>query len=365
MLTRDEKYTQCESYIKSDRFGLETWMIIESFWINFSNIIATMELYENMVKCEMHIQVKQHIMLDIIVKIMILIETTLVLVDALSIGYHMVVKKLTYYSFSDVYQIMENIRTSKYNYRKVLGFPSVGKLPLTKEEQKYLANNYQNGFTIFSTALNSLIEFYNKFRILYGKSKHGLTIVSGISPDTNATSPVFEDSLLICYDRKEKQDMPAGSIQTSFINASEKHFFNAICNVRFNQNLFDAIMSTTTILKEVISVICKNNLTHAVNCGEGYLPYIVANNKIGIQYSGKSVSEEEKNMRESITEKIAPMINTREVKLKIEINYERPEIIQSLAKNSVTNLWIKPVPSTCDLMFKPDVEMNLQAYRTQ
>jgi len=38
MLTRDEKYTQCESYIKSDRFGLETWMIIESFWVNFSNI---------------------------------------------------------------------------------------------------------------------------------------------------------------------------------------------------------------------------------------------------------------------------------------------------------------------------------------
>jgi hypothetical protein len=159
--------------------------------------------------------------------------------------------------------------------------------------------------------------------------------------------------------------MPAGSIQTSFINTSEKHFFKAICNVRFNQNLFDEIMSTTTTLKEVISVICKNNLTHALNCGEGYLPYIVANNKIGIQYSGKSVSEEEKNMRESITEKIAPMINTREVKLKIEINYERPEIIQSLAKNSVTNLWIKPVPSTCDLMFKPDVEMNLQAYRTQ
>jgi hypothetical protein len=185
---------------------------------------------------------------------------------------------------------MENIRTSKYNYRKVLGFSSVGKLPLTKEEQKYLANNYQNRFTIFSTALSSLIEFYNKFRILYGKSKHGLTFVSGISPDINATSPVFEDSLLICYDREGKQDMPPGTIQTSFINTSEKHFFNAICNVRFNQNLFDEIMSTTTILKEVFSVICKNNPTHAVNCGEGFLPYIVANNKIGIQYSGKSVS---------------------------------------------------------------------------
>jgi len=86
-----------------------------------------MELYENLVKCDIHIQVKQHIMLDIIVKIMILIETTLVLVDALSMGYHMVVKKLTYYSFSDVYQIMENILTSKHNHRKVLGFPSVGK----------------------------------------------------------------------------------------------------------------------------------------------------------------------------------------------------------------------------------------------
>jgi hypothetical protein len=105
-------------------------------------------------------------------------------------------------------------------------------------------------------------------------------------------------------------------------------------------------MSTTTILKEDISVICKNNLTHAVNCGEGYLPYIVANNKIGIQYSGKSVSEE-KNMRESITEKIAPMINTREVKLKIGINYERPEIIRR-------------VISCSNLMWR-----DLQAYRTQ
>jgi len=126
------KNIQCESYIKSDRFGLDTWMIIERLWINFSNMIATMELYQNMVKCDMHIQVKQHIMLDIIVKIM-----------------------------------------------------------------------------------------------------------------------------------------------------------------------------------------------------------------------------------------ITPLTNTREVNLKIEINYEKPEIIQSLANNSVTNLWINPVPSTCDVMFKPDVEMNLQAYKTQ
>jgi hypothetical protein len=366
MLTRDEKYTQCESYIKSDRFGLDTWMIIERLRINFSNMIATMELYQNMVKCDMHIQVKQHIMLDIIVKIMILIETTLVLVDALSTGYHMVVKKLTYYAFSDVYQIMENIRTNQYNYRKVLGFPSVDTLPLASEEQKYLAKNYQKRFTSFSTALNRLIGFYNKFRILYGKSKHGLTFVSGVMPGASVTSLVFEDSLLICYDRKGKQDMAhAQYIQTSFINTREKHFFNAISNVRFNQNLFDEIRSTITILKDDFSFVCKNNLTHAVNCGEGYLPYIVDNNKIGIQFSGKTVSEEEKNMRKSIAEKITPLINTREVNLKIEINYEKPEIIQSLANNSVTNLWINPGPSTCDVMFKPDVEMNLQAYKTQ
>lgn len=125
----------------------------------------------------MLVRVKQHIMLDIIIKVMILIETTLVLVDALSTGYQVVAKRLTYYSFSAIYETMKNIRTGQYNFRKVLGFPSVDKLPLSKEEQKYLANNFEQSFTIFSNTLNRLIGFYEKFRILYGKSKHGLTII--------------------------------------------------------------------------------------------------------------------------------------------------------------------------------------------
>ena len=62
---------------------------------------------------------------------MILIETTLVLIDALSSGYHSITGRLTFYTFQSVYSIIRRIKAGKYNPQKALGLPDIKTLPLT------------------------------------------------------------------------------------------------------------------------------------------------------------------------------------------------------------------------------------------
>jgi hypothetical protein len=67
------------------------------------------------------LRIKQHVILDMVIKLVILIEVILVLVEALSTGYYKSIpEKLTYYSFESVYLYIEKITNNEYNWRKIL-----------------------------------------------------------------------------------------------------------------------------------------------------------------------------------------------------------------------------------------------------
>jgi hypothetical protein len=81
------------------------------------------------------LQIKQHMVLDIIMKVEIMIESILVLADALSVSYHKVPRNLTHYDSMLLYSIMIKIQKDQYNMRKILGLPNIKTLDLTKEER--------------------------------------------------------------------------------------------------------------------------------------------------------------------------------------------------------------------------------------
>lgn len=161
------------------------------------------------------LRVKQNIYVDVISKLSILIESTIVLLDALSYSkYKKIPHNLVYYDFKLVYSIIKKLRKKNppYNFRKILGLYYLPKNTiLTKQEKELVGKIYSKIEKVMITKVKSIIEFYDNFRIVYGKSKHGLTMYSGIV-EKNNTKFEFDKSLLRCYDRKNKDKIPKNHI---------------------------------------------------------------------------------------------------------------------------------------------------------
>ncbi len=63
--------------------------------------------------------------------------------------------------------------------RVILGLPDVGSLNLNQAERKVLIEVYQSTINEMKERILNLANFYDTFRIIYGKWKHGLTFQSG------------------------------------------------------------------------------------------------------------------------------------------------------------------------------------------
>jgi hypothetical protein len=358
MLTLEEKNQQFMSFIKSEKFGLDTWTSLVLFNQNSHNILLTIQLYgiiikrldegdipNNFTSIE-SVRIKQHIYMDVIMKIQILIETLLVLIHALSKNYSKVSQILTFYDTKLVRSIIENIRTKKYNIRKVLGLPNLGKLPLTDEQKRFMLVEYAEWERLANEILCKLTNFYEDFRIAYGKSKHGLTFQTGLGFHQEISRPIlesvnFHDSLLGCLDRKVRRDMPKRHY-ISDVRTKTAQYFNAVSYVKFNDKLLNEIQVTISRLKEIIPFICSNHMTYAKNCGESYLPYVVEDGKVGLKMPNrKGISDNENEICRRIINTIIPIMNISEGNHLILGEIVESKIKESMLNDAVTNIWIK------------------------
>jgi hypothetical protein len=270
------------SFINGNKFGVDTWTTIFNFGLNTHNIILTIGLYSNLIEevdkgnmlttnsPQDIIRMQQHIVLDAISKIQILIESTLVLVHSLSIGYHAVAKNITYYNYNLLDTIIKEIsknkklKNYKYNLRKVLGLPNLKYLSLSLEEKKLLNKDFQNFELNCLNTLKELISFYDKFNIVYGKSKHGLAYITGGSSEPiNKGKRIFDNSVLNCYGRiNRRHKMPKETIVSSTFSSNptmQYKYYNFISVINFNTKLIEEINSTLSRLNDLISFVCTNH----------------------------------------------------------------------------------------------------------
>jgi hypothetical protein len=305
LLTLQERKDNWKNYIKSPRFGIDTWRTLFIFQSNFESIKNTITLYLLLEKGIVDgklpslnslniLRVKQNIYVDITSKLSILIETTIVLIDALSYpNYKKIPHNLVYYDYKQIYSIIKKLRKNNppYSFRKILGLYYLPKVSdLSKQEKKIIGKIYSKTEKMMISKVKNIIEFYDNFRIVYGKSKHGLTIYSGIV-EKNNTNFELDKSLLICYDRKTKDKIPQNHINLKPNN--DINYFNILSYMLFDENLTKKIENILSDLNTIIDYICSNHLTYAMNCGDIYLPHTKKDNKTIVNFLDLEFENEE------------------------------------------------------------------------
>lgn len=180
--TKKERTNSFQKYI-NDNFGNHTWTTLFTYEINCDYNCGTILLYFNLTSQNIQnksicptldtLRINQHIYLDIISKTSILIESLLVLIDSLSISYKGLSKNMTNYNLNKIYSIINAIRakTVKYNLRRALGFCDISDMTILSDKQKkVLGSAYEETQRIIMKKLNNMLDFYDEFRILYGKT---------------------------------------------------------------------------------------------------------------------------------------------------------------------------------------------------
>jgi hypothetical protein len=137
--------------------------------------------------------------------------------------------------------------------------------------------------------------------------------------------------------------MPKGYLVSSVFSSTppmQYKYFNFLSVISFNRKLIDEINSTISDLKNLISFICTNHESYALNCGKGYLPY----NKKDGKYLNlrKPETENEEKVVKSIADKNLPKMYVPQLENIVNIKYTNPQIIQSLTSNTITNILVSP-----------------------
>jgi len=356
-----EKQSEAISFINSDKFGVDTWMTLSYFAQNSQDIISTIELYGTLIeRLEEYnllksynardvIRLKQQIVLDVILKTQILIESTMVLIHSLSVGYHTVAKNMTFYDTDLVISIISELRKNKklknyrYNMRKVLGLPNLKFLSLSSKEREFLKKDFEGFQLSCLERIKRLVIFYDKFGIVYGKSKHGLAYTTGGMSELDTEITVFDDSSVQCYSRIDNADkMPDGYLVSHVSNSTppmRRKYFNFVSVLTFRKELIEEINSAISDLKSLISFMCTNHAAYGSNCGKIYLPYN-QESKLLVT-SRKLETENDIKFFNCIAEKILPkMYLPSRIESVFNMKYANPQIVESITKNTITNILI-------------------------
>jgi len=348
LLTKEEKKHQCKSFIDSDKFGKATHITLYMLAANFSNIKQIIPLYlamaikiDEFLKPETHSRVKlrtqQFIFLDTITKIQTLIETVFVLIEALSRGYSSVPEVMTKYDQSLPRKIIKKIRGKDYDLEKILAFCDVESLPITDEERAHLKLLYESTIGVFWEKLNKFADFFDRFYLVYLKTKHGLSIQSaGVFTEGEYD---LKKSYLSTLDRRGREQMPNG---TFFV---KKHpeadfWYNAKSFVKFNAKLAEEITTISQELFDITKYVVDSSFSYATNCGEGYLPYTIRDDgKAYPMFFSKAGSTEIKSgLDDSLSKKILAEMNVVDIPIK-GVEQFQGESGESFANDSITNMW--------------------------
>jgi hypothetical protein len=194
MLTEKERKAQCEAFIKSNKFGLDTWVTIRALDENVKNMIHTINLYGMLIEeldtglfadefpAEKMLRIEQHIVLDMILKAEIIVESSLIFIYQLSKGskhYRALPKTMSRYDNELVKIVMKKVWQKGFPMQTALGLPLISHLHLEKDEAKLLFSLYQESERNAWEAIGKIVDFYDKFRTVYNKYKHGLIFRTG------------------------------------------------------------------------------------------------------------------------------------------------------------------------------------------
>lgn len=354
MKIREEKRNNSKTFIHT-QVGDDNFRTLFLFRLTSLHIINTIiingiffEKLDEILKDEKmdednKIRIRQQMILDNIMKIEIIVESFLVLIDSLSKGYKTIAERMAGYENSFIKLVINNINNNSYDIQKVLGLTDPSNIAsLNKEEIQFLEFDYLYGEEQFKLKIKKLIKFYQKFKLVYLKYKHGLTLQLG--QYNSGSTKTLENSSMICYDIKKEKDMPPGYITSKIGNYTVDRSFTATSIVTFKKDLIKEINEILGILKQLVDLIYQNHYNHITNLGVEYVPYFRVNNKFGLltfkNYPETEMEEDSRRIMKNIVDKTFPNMSFQDdIKMEITTNYTKKEIIDSILNNTITNIF--------------------------
>ncbi|CUR51800.1 protein of unknown function [Nitrosotalea devaniterrae] len=351
-----DKLLKWNNFKQSAQFGNDTYLSLIVYGRNLYSVINTIEAYFIMLeglenntiklKCDQKnlLQVKQHISLDILFHIMIVIETTVVLCHALSKNYVEVPQTMTYYRTNLVDEIFKNIKNKKYDLEKILGLPKLQYLNLSVDEQNILQSCYKETTGTFSEVLMHWMDFYENFRIIYNKSKHGLALMTGGGVNADKQVPEFSKSHLVAFTSLTQNKMPPRTffIPSKDVKKLDSTWFKTQSFMKFLPELFSQMKAVLTELKDYGTYISRNHLLYAKNCGEDYLPY---KDDAGIKefgiFPGLKYSENEQRVIDRLIRDIVPNMNHEKKGIQYDHTSNHEQLNNSMKNDVITNIFFE------------------------
>jgi len=214
-------------------------------------------------------EAQQFLYMDVLAKIMMLIEGLLALSDAISDpakGYAGIARAMTEYGLN--LQFIARFRAKQVDLWQLAGLPQLEKLPINKQEREELKLALDETVKIFEQFLATIIHFYECNKIPYNKFKHGLSMIPGMQLKNPQQQIV--GSVLAALEAKDKPpDCTCFEMKERLV-PPDVGWFNTVCLVPPPQKGNHELIINS--LLSAIQFLTSNHMFYAVNCGEDYFP---------------------------------------------------------------------------------------------
>jgi hypothetical protein len=278
----EEKKTRKFDFIRS-RFTESAFTELALFDRNSKGLISVirleMMLHEKIEKGEFETglpekflsEAKQFLYMDVLAKIMMLIEGLLALSDAISDpakGYPRIAEAMASYRDSSILTFIERFRARQVDLRKLAGLPELERLLITGPEKDTLKDAFNDTEKVFEKFLGTIINFYECNSIPYNKFKHGLSLIPGMQLKNPQQRTV---ALVLTALDKRSRAPSCTTIETKErLVPPQVGWFNILSFVPSTQKeSYELIINS---LLSTISYMTSNHLFYAANCGEDYFP---------------------------------------------------------------------------------------------
>jgi len=360
-LSREQKLERRKEFIASKAFTEATWTTLILFNQNVQAMTRLIEAEGLMLK-ELQSEAwrEKYAMteaqrwetihlgyVDSLSKLMMCIEGLFVLMYAVARDYRKLPRFFTRYQLSQVDVILRLIASPQQARRalwRILGFPNLKYLQLSADDRKTVMEVLNVNVETALKALTRIREFYLDHLTVYGKFKHGLSLLLGLP--SNGQAPV--ESLVYAFDRSS--DRPRGTVipMTEKLN-SPFEWFNILQIIPYSDPAFNTISGILNDVKGLAFAVTNNHLTWAENCGQDYLPAKREDDKAHALVYGGPFSEDIKQAYNRIFVQVAEKMTlpVRTIAFQFTLKREKvPEAFKRLTQGNTVTFWINPQQKT-------------------
>jgi hypothetical protein len=279
------KKAKATEFVASKEFGLATWsslfIIRRSVYTMVNAIKAESAFVKQLEAFQSDLpkeplekeELRDFMQLDVIGKLMMLIETVYALSDALSTSKCDVPGKMAFYGPGIVLRFLQRVERNdgKAILARVLALPNSTDLPIEDNERIALAHLSVKTCETFLESLRDWAHFYANHSTIYNKLKHGLSLSTALHVKDENGVEVKDFSLSFAYDRVGKRSIPPNSL---FVSGQlfEGKWFDTVNIVPFSENNLTLYIKIASEIDEWTGYIIDNQMTWAENCGKVYLP---------------------------------------------------------------------------------------------